>query len=108
MLILFDQGVPEPLRRFLTGHAVYAAREKGWGTLLNGELLRAAEREGFDLLITTDQSIAYQQNLKDRRIAVLVLGTTDWRIVQRKIQEIVTAVNGMQPADYAFIEMPHR
>lgn len=60
MKILFDQGTSVPLRRHLAGHAVTTAFEQGWSTLLNGELLDAAERAGFDLLITTDQRLRYQ------------------------------------------------
>jgi hypothetical protein len=64
MLILFDQGTPDPLRRFLRGHRVISAREQGWSTLVNGELLRVAEQAGFDLFLTTDKNLFYQQNLK--------------------------------------------
>ena len=103
MLILFDQGTPDPLRRFLPGHRVISAREQGWSTLINGELLRLAEEAGFELLLTTDKSLFYQQNLKGRKIAILVLGKTDWRLVQRKIPEIVLAVNAAQPGSYALI-----
>jgi hypothetical protein len=106
MLILFDQGTPEPLRRFLPGHTVKAARELGWSTLTNGDLLRAAEKEGFDLLLTTDKNLVYQQNLKDRKISILVLGKTDWRLVQRKIPEIAAAVNNAEPGSYVVIEIP--
>jgi hypothetical protein len=75
MRIVFDQGTPAPLRRALTGHAVATAFELGWSGLANGDLLREAEAQ-FDLLITTDQSLRYQQNLAGRRLAILVLPTT--------------------------------
>jgi hypothetical protein len=97
MLILFDQGTPDPLRHFLDGHQVISAREKDWSTLVNGELLRVAEEAGFNLLLTTDQNLFYQQNLRHRRIAILVLGKTDWRLVQRQIPKILSAVNAAQP-----------
>lgn len=63
MKILFDQGTPVPLRRFLVAHDISTAFERGWGSLQNGELLAAAEAEGFAAIITTDQNLRYQQNL---------------------------------------------
>lgn len=66
MRILFDQGTPAPLRDSLTKHEISTAYERGWSTLKNGELLDAAEREGFDILITTDRNLRYQKNLAIR------------------------------------------
>ena len=65
MRVLFDQGTPVPLRRYLALHAVVTVFEKGWSTLQNGELLSTAEDEGFEVLVTTDQNLKYQQNLKN-------------------------------------------
>jgi hypothetical protein len=76
--VLFDQGTPVPLRQVLVGHDVSTAYECGWSTLKNGELLAAAETQGFDVLVTTDKNLRYQQNLASRSIAILVLGTTSW------------------------------
>lgn len=67
-----------PLRNHLPHHVVKTAYERGWHDLKNGELLARAEAEGFDVLVTTDQNIRYQQNLAGRRIGVLVLMTTSW------------------------------
>ena len=75
MRILFDQGTPVPLRAHLDGHTIRTAFELGWSNLQNGELLAAAEA-AFDLLITTDQQMRYQQNISRRQLAVLVLPTT--------------------------------
>lgn len=77
MKILFDQGTPVPLREHLTGHTVQTAFELGWSNLENGALLTVAE-DAFDLLITTDQQLRYQQNLAVRKLSVLVLMTTSW------------------------------
>ena len=63
MKILFDQGTPVPLRRSLLGHTVDTAYERGWSTLANGDLLDTAERDGYNLLVTTDRNLRYQQNL---------------------------------------------
>jgi hypothetical protein len=78
MQVLFDQGTPVPLRRYLAPHAVATVFEKGWSTLQNGELLTVAEREGFEVLVTTDQNLKHQQNLQERRLAIIVLMTTKW------------------------------
>ncbi len=75
MRILFDHGTPRGIARSLAGHLVREARAQGWDTLTNGELLNAAEEAGFDLLVTTDQNLRYQQNLAGRKIAIVVLGS---------------------------------
>ena len=71
MKILFDQGVPVPLRKHLTEHQVSTAFEQSWSNLKNGELLQKAEEEGFDALVTTDQNLRYQQNLQERKLRLL-------------------------------------
>jgi predicted nuclease of predicted toxin-antitoxin system len=69
MKILFDQGTPVPLRRSLTEHTVDTTYELGWSDLTNGDLLEIAEQNGYELMITTDQNLRYQQNLASRQIA---------------------------------------
>jgi hypothetical protein len=76
MRILLDQGTPAPLRAALVGHVVVTAYERGWSTMTNGALLDAALEDGFDLILSTDQNIRYQQNLVGRPLAILVLPTT--------------------------------
>jgi len=78
MRVLFDQGTPAPLRHLLPGHVVSTAYELGWSTRKNGELLAAAEGQAFEVLVTTDTNLKYQQNLAARRIAIVVLSTTSW------------------------------
>jgi predicted nuclease of predicted toxin-antitoxin system len=97
--ILFDQGVPAPLRDRLPGHEVQTAFERGWSKLSNGELLSAAE-EAFDILITTDSNLEYQQNLIGRRIAILVLPTTSWPRLQNLTGAIADAANSLKPGQY--------
>ena len=80
MRILFDQGTPAPLRHALPSHVIETAFDRGWGELLNGELLQAAESEGFTMLITTDKNLRYQQNLSALPIAVAVLVAKSNRI----------------------------
>ena len=97
MKILFDQGTPNPLRNYLAAHSVDTASERGWSDLDNGDLLEAAEDEGYDLLITTDQNIRYQQDLAHRNIAILVLLSTAWPLIQQKVDDISAAINEMEP-----------
>jgi ABC-type taurine transport system substrate-binding protein len=97
--ILFDQGTPAPLRRELPKHAVATAFEKGWSALSNGDLLAKAESE-FDLLVTTDQNLKYQQDLTGRRIAVPVLPTTSWAKIRSHTSEISVVIDRMKPGDY--------
>ncbi len=99
MRILFDQGTPVPLSRELIGHTVSTACEKGWAGLDNGELLKAAEG-AFEVLITTDQSLRYQQNLTGRQLAILVLPTTSWPKIRAHLAEVVAAVKGLRPGEY--------
>jgi hypothetical protein len=106
MLILFDNGTPAPLRHVLEGHAVVEAIERGWDRLVNGELIAAAEAAGFDLLITTDKNIRYQQNLTGRRIAFLVLGNQQWPVLRRHVERVVVAVNAATPGSYVEVDVP--
>jgi hypothetical protein len=99
MRILFDHGTPVPLRRILRNHEVATAYEVGWAELANGALLSAAEVK-FDALITTDQSLLYQQNLIDRKLAILVLPTTSWPRIQAHLEQIVAAVDALKPGDF--------
>src|SRR5258705_9979838 len=99
MKILFDQGTPAPLRQELAGHEVATSYEMGWSALGNGELLGAAE-DRFDLLITTDQNLRYQQNLANRKLAVLVLSTTSWPRIEKEVDLVAAAVNAVRPGEY--------
>ena len=100
MKILFDQGTPAPLRRYLAGHSVDTAFERGWSDLRNGDLLARAEMDGYELLITTDQNMRYQQNLSGSRLGILVLLSTSWPRIQLRIGDVQAVVDRMQPGDY--------
>jgi hypothetical protein len=107
VLILFDHGTPKGLIRALPGHAVHTAQSKGWDTLSNGALLNAAEEAGFELLLTTDRRIRYQQNLKVRRIAFVVLtGSTKWSRVRQHTDRIAAAIASAAAGGYFEIDIP--
>ena len=105
MRILFDKNVPVGVQRF--NHEVHTFVQTGWPVQLeNGELLNAAEAEGFDVLITSDQNIRYQQNLPGRKLALVVLGSNIGPIVRSHAAEVGATVNAAAAASYQFIEMP--
>ena len=104
MKVLFDQGTPAPLRRHLEGYSVDTVNEKGWSILENGDLLGAAELSGYEVLLTTDQDLRYQQNLTLRTISIVVLLTTDWRIIQTRTEDVQGALKEIIPG--ALIEIP--
>jgi hypothetical protein len=76
--------------------------------LVNGELIKASEEAGFDVLLTTDKNMAAQQNLKGRTIAIVVLGNSQWRIVQRYVRRIAAAVNAAAPGSFAEVDIPYK
>jgi hypothetical protein len=106
MLILFDHGTPRGIARHLLEHTVKEACAQGWDRLTNGELLKAAEEAGFDLLLTTDKNIRYQQNLQQRKIAIVVLGRARWRLIKPVLVHVVAAVNASQPGTYTEVDIP--
>ena len=108
MLILFDHSVPRGVARVLKGHVVAKAKERGWDTLSNGNLLAVAEKASFDLLLTADKNMRYQQNLAGRRIALVVLSTPQWPLVCLHLEIIAAAVNVAMPGSYVEVEIPVR
>ncbi len=107
MRVLFDHGTPRGLVHALSGHVVTTAQAMGWDKLDNGELLDAAEQAGIEVLLTTDRRIRYQQNLRRRTIAIVVLsGTTKWSQVQLHGRRIAAAVDAARPGSYEEVDIP--
>jgi hypothetical protein len=106
MNILFDNGTPKPIARVLTDHQVTHARQIGWHELANGELIQKAEEAGYDLLLSTDKNIRYQQNLSARKIAIVILGNSQWPQVKLRLDAIVAAVNAAMPSSYIEVDIP--
>jgi len=104
--ILFDQGVPVPLRTFLGFVEVRTAWECRWNQLSNGDLIRTAEQERFDVLVTTDQNLRYQQDLHDRRIAIVVLRTTSWPRIRCIGESIAAQIIASKAGMYVEIDVP--
>jgi len=106
MLILFDHSTPAPLRHALRAHVVVEAIDRGWDWLANGALLDATEAAGFELLVTADKNMHYQQNLTGRKISIIVLGKAQWPILRRYVDRVVAAVNAASPGSYMEVEIP--
>jgi len=107
MKILLDESVPQKLRLSIEGdHSVATAWFQGWSGLKNGALLDAAEEAGFDLFITADQEIRYQQNLGRRKIAVIVLSTNNWSFIRAHVPAIATVIDEAVAGSYAEVEIP--
>lgn len=81
-------------------------QEQGWSRLLNGDLLNEAEQAGFEVLLTTDKNLLYQQNLSQRKIAIVVLGRARWSLIQSAMARVVEAVDMAKPGTYTLIEVP--
>ena len=105
MLILFDHVTPKGIARVLSGHTVTTAKERGWDTLGNGDLLAAAERAGFDVVLTADKNMRHQQNIEGRRIALVILSTPQWPIVRLHLERIAAAVNAATAGSYIEVEL---
>jgi len=105
MRILFDQGTPAPLRGHLYPHPVDTTAERGWSVISNGELLKLAEEDGYEVFITTDQNLRYQQNLSGRRLGIVVLMATSWPRTKKRIPEILAAVSHVVGGGYEEVQL---
>jgi hypothetical protein len=103
--ILLDESVPRPLLQELPEHECATVQDCGWAGMGNGELLRRAKPD-FDLFITSDQNIRYQQNLATQEISVLQLSTNDLHRLTAAISAIRSAVGSMQKGEFRILEIP--
>ena len=104
MKLLFDQGTPAPLRNRPPAHSVDTLAEKGWSEMGNGELLDLAEREGYEVLVTTDQSMRYQQNMVGRCLGGVVLLSANWPQIRLRTTDIDRAIVAVRPGE--IVEVP--
>jgi hypothetical protein len=108
MLVLFDNSTPRTLARYLLDrHTITEARARGWGQLENGDLLNAAEAAGFEVFVTADKNLSYQQNLTGRKIAIVVLGKGRWSLIRPHVSQVVAAVNAATPGSFAQVDIPY-
>lgn len=105
MKILLDECVPWPIQSLLTGYDCISAPQRGWGGIKNGELLSLAADE-FDLFVTSDQNIRYQQNLAEGQIAILELSTNDLRRLRAAIATIEATIATIRSGEFRKLEIP--
>jgi len=108
MKILFDEDAPRPLRKYLTGHEIVTVQEMGWAGVKNGELLLLAESHGFDVLLTFDRNLRFQQNLAARQICILVVIVPNKRLetIIPLVSTILSTLTILQPGEIHEIEQP--
>ncbi len=104
MKVLLDHNVPVGLAKHLDRCVVETADGLGWAAIANGELLDLAEAEGFDIMVTADQNLAYQQNLAGRNIGLVVLGTNHWPTLRSNAEAVVEAVANLPSGGFCTVE----
>jgi len=104
MKILWDECVPWPLARLMSFHECVTTQQMGWAGIKNGALLDLAEGR-YDIFLTSDQNLRYQQNLSGRQIAVLELSTNDLRRLREAVAAILQAVSDLQPGEVRRLEI---
>ena len=105
MKILLDECVPWPIHRLLTGHECRTAQQCGWGGIKNGLLLQRAENQ-FDVFITSDQNLRYQQNLAGRKISILELSSNNLRHIEAAAETVRSAIAEMSPGEFRSLKIP--
>ena len=104
MRVLLDEDLPHKLRLAILRHNVSTVAYVGWSGLKNGELLRVAEEAGFEVFLTADKKLSYQQNLTGRALAMVVLSTLDWEIMKLHLSRIVAAVDVAVPESFQVVD----
>jgi predicted nuclease of predicted toxin-antitoxin system len=107
MRVLLDENLPQKLRSLLTGHVVTTTAYQGWAGWANGALIEAAEAAAFEVLLTSDQNLSYQQNMKDRKLALVVLSTNKWDVLVANLPKLIAALDAAEPGSYASVQIGH-
>jgi len=104
MKVLLDENLPHKLRAHLAHHETATVAYLGWGGLKNGELLTAAEDVGFEVFVTGDRALAYQQNLGARKIAIVSLSANNWPIIKNHVALIASAIDTARPGSFVRVD----
>jgi hypothetical protein len=105
LTVLLEECTPRAIQKRLPARAIRTVQEMGWAGIRNGELLTLAERQ-FDVFVTTDKNLRYQQNLAGRRLAVMLLSSNQVPVVIQLLTAIDAAPNSIQPGDDVEIPLP--
>jgi hypothetical protein len=106
MGIVLDEHVPQGVRNQLPGHEVASVQELGWSGIVNGKLLALADEAAFDVFITGDLNIRYQNDLAARRIAIIAISTTHWPRVRASLPALRDAVESASQGTYRSVHLP--
>jgi predicted nuclease of predicted toxin-antitoxin system len=104
MKVLLDENLPHRLRHALLGHEVMTVAYMGWDGVKNGELLKLAEAAKFEVLVTADKNVSYQQDLRGRSIALVALTSLDWEIIKPHISRILAAIGDATPGSFQLVQ----
>ena len=104
MRVLLDENLAHRLRTNLGAHEIFTVNYKGWAGLKNGELLRTAENNGIEVFLTGDQTLAYEQNLAGRAIAILALSSVEWDILKQHLPLIIAAIDKARPGTFQAVD----
>jgi hypothetical protein len=105
MKVLLDECAPKYLKRALIEHDVQTVQEAGWSGFENGELLALAQGR-FDVFITADKNLRYQQNLKERTIPIIELPSNTLTVVKKLVQSIDRLLSEIKKGEYVQMNMP--
>src|SRR5882724_4289725 len=105
MLVLLDENLPYRLRLLILRHEVRTVAYQGWQALSNGELLSVAEEAGFAVMLTADQNIQYQQNIRGRKIAIIILSNNELERIAAHLAQILTAIDEVKPGEFVTVDI---
>ena len=103
MTVIIDENVPHPLLKYLDHHSTTSVQHQGWAGVKNGELMKLIDAH-FDVFVLGDKNLRYQQNLSNRKIAIVELFTIRWPFLKPTIPKVVTAVDTATPGSYVIIQ----
>ena len=102
--MLLDENLDHRLHNHLGAHEIVTVAYRGWAGLKNGELLRTAEESGIEIFLTGDQTLALEQNLAARKIAIVVLSSIEFPILKNSLSLIIAAIDGAMPGSLQAVE----
>ena len=104
MKVLLDENLDHAPRKLLEPHDVVTVAYMGWSGLKNGELLRMAEENGIEALVTGDQTLAAEQNLSGRRVAIVALSAIQLPILREKVPTTIAAIDAAVPGTFYILD----
>jgi hypothetical protein len=102
--VLLDENLDHSLRKYLSGHDVVTVSFMGWAGLKNGELLRAAEESGIEVLVTGDRTLQFEQNLAGRRLAIVALSAIQLPIIRQNLSKVIEAIDHAAPGLFQSVD----